>query len=96
MRAPLPTPKNGALPLPASLSGSPLLEFQPGPQDLPGPGYDGSVCAPKDIWVGGETAALQRLKVHCCYGMCYCRLPSLCHVCKSALGFIPGTLRHGV
>lgn len=63
MRAPLPTPKKGSLPLPASMTSSPLLEFTPSPQDLPGPGCDGSVCAPKDIWVGGETAALQRLKV---------------------------------
>jgi hypothetical protein len=41
-----------------------LLDFSPSPQELPGGhGYDSSVRAPADIWRGGETAALQRLKV---------------------------------
>uniref|UniRef100_A0A7S1SVM2 Cryptochrome DASH n=1 Tax=Tetraselmis chuii TaxID=63592 RepID=A0A7S1SVM2_9CHLO len=64
VRDPLPAPKKGSLPLPSGMSAA-LLDFSPSPQELPGGhGYDSSVRAPADIWRGGETAALQRLKYY--------------------------------
>lgn len=63
VRKPMPTPGRGALPLPHGLKPD-VLDAMPEAKDLPGGhGFDGSVCAPKDIWAGGETAALKRLKV---------------------------------
>ena len=63
VRKPLPSPGKGSLPLPATLAPT-VLEAMPSPQQLPGGhGYDGSLRAPVDIYRGGETEALERLKV---------------------------------
>lgn len=58
-----PAPGRGSLPLPAGLK-EPLLEAMPGLKDLPGGhGFDGSLRAPTEVYKGGETAGLARLKV---------------------------------
>jgi hypothetical protein len=61
----MPHPGKGALPLPCGIK-TDILEAMPTVANLPLPDghcLDGSIRAPVDIYKGGETAALARLKV---------------------------------
>mmetsp|Transcript_7483 Transcript_7483/g.21142 ORF Transcript_7483/g.21142 Transcript_7483/m.21142 type:complete len:447 (-) Transcript_7483:1471-2811(-) len=64
VRKPLPSPQRGSLPLPPTLTPE-VLDAMPTAKDLPGGhSYDGSLRAPPEIYRGGETAALARLKYY--------------------------------